>query len=118
MNLGPLGGRHLEVAGVLSELKSLLDLFKVTFFLFFVSCGVIFFFFKCSISSSDGSAVALTQRIASQCGFRMKTSPLGNAALLISLQNCFAHNVVMRPCKAYTFDLFIFFKLETWFPPP
>lgn len=66
------------------------------------------FLFNCTISSSDGSSVVLTSRIASQCGFRMKTSPLGNAALLVSLQNCFAQNVVMKCGKVCHF-YFIYF---------
>ncbi|XP_029705182.1 uncharacterized protein isoform X2 [Takifugu rubripes] len=40
----------------------------------------------------NDSTVVITPKIASQCGLRMTTSPLGNTVIFASLQNCFAQN--------------------------
>ncbi|XP_076024138.1 uncharacterized protein LOC143014217 [Genypterus blacodes] len=41
----------------------------------------------------DNATILLTPSLASQCGFSMRTDPLGNAVIVASLQNCFAKNV-------------------------
>lgn len=46
----------------------------------------------------------------------MKTSPPGNAALVVSLQNCFAQNVVMKLCKAAFIGCV--FQFMNLLPPP
>uniref|UniRef100_A0A667XWR0 Uncharacterized LOC115356181 n=1 Tax=Myripristis murdjan TaxID=586833 RepID=A0A667XWR0_9TELE len=43
--------------------------------------------------SVNNSAVPLTPSLAAQCGFSMKTDPLGKAVIFASLQNCFAQNM-------------------------
>ncbi|KAK0137803.1 Zona pellucida sperm-binding protein 2 [Merluccius polli] len=43
----------------------------------------------------NNSIIPITTRLASQCGFSLRTHPLGRVELFVSLQNCFAHNVVM-----------------------
>uniref|UniRef100_A0A672H231 Zona pellucida protein AX 2 n=1 Tax=Salarias fasciatus TaxID=181472 RepID=A0A672H231_SALFA len=69
----------------------------------FVICRRSFLFFSVwfSLNStciSGGSlyrsAVILTKSLASQCGFSMKIDRLGNAVIYVSLQNCFALNLV------------------------
>ncbi|MEQ2244099.1 hypothetical protein ILYODFUR_013669 [Ilyodon furcidens] len=41
----------------------------------------------------NNTATVLTQSIATQCGFSMKSDSFGNALIYVSLQNCFAQNV-------------------------
>ncbi|XP_034756365.1 uncharacterized protein LOC117961656 [Etheostoma cragini] len=50
----------------------------------------------------NNSAILITPRLASMCGFSMKMDPLGNAMIFASLQNCFAQNV---DDKAFTTTL-------------
>uniref|UniRef100_A0A3B5KX62 ZP domain-containing protein n=1 Tax=Xiphophorus couchianus TaxID=32473 RepID=A0A3B5KX62_9TELE len=44
----------------------------------------------------NNTAIVVTPSIAAQCGFSMKSDSFGNALIYISLQNCFAQNVVTR----------------------
>ena len=48
--------------------------------------------------SLDNSIIPLTQRLASQCGISLWNHP-GHIELYVSLQNCFAHNVVTLTVK-------------------
>ncbi|CAB1445154.1 unnamed protein product [Pleuronectes platessa] len=58
VDVGPLGGKQLEVAVVINN-----------------------------------SSILITSRLASQCGFSMKTDQQGNAVIYVSLHSCFVHNV-------------------------
>ncbi|TDH00544.1 hypothetical protein EPR50_G00189350, partial [Perca flavescens] len=42
---------------------------------------------------TNNSAILLTSRLASMCGFSMNIDSLGNAMIYASVQNCFAQNV-------------------------